>query len=155
MALSANKDLNVRVETSATMIVKTSSVLYVGAFVTFDTTSGALKPYAGAIGDRAAGWMLGQVPAVVGSGVITGNSSATPPVLAAVAFGGDFTLENWPITGASAETDSGKPVYATDDGTYTLTDPTTHRFAVGYVGRYRSTGFADLVTSRMLGVLGS
>jgi len=138
-----------------TFEVKNTSVIYPGAFCTFDTTSGLIKPYAGAIGDRAVGWSLG-VPPVVGSAVITGNTSPATGYehpRCAIAYGG-HTIINCPVTGASAETDQGKPVYVTDDGTYTLTDPTTHRFAIGFVKHYRASGFADVVTSVMLGVIG-
>lgn len=136
--------------------VKNTSVIYPGALCAFDGTSGRIKPYGGTIGDRLAGWSLG-VPPVVGSAVITGNTSPatgyTNPTVA-LAFG-DFTANRLPVTGVTAETDAGKPVYATDDGTYTLTDPTTHRVAVGFVKHYRSSGIADVVMSNILGVLGA
>jgi hypothetical protein len=138
--------------------VKNTSVIYPGALCSFDGTSGRIKPYDGTIGDRLAGWSMG-VPPVVGSAVITGNTSPasgyTAPRVALMFGGSGMTILACPVTGASAETDQGKPVYATDDGTYTLTDPTTHRVAVGFVRHYRSSGVADVVTSYIIGVLGA
>lgn len=130
-------------------------VIYPGALLSCNGTSGALQPYDGTIGDRLAGWSLGTPP-IVGSAVITGDATpesgyVVPRV--AVAYG-DFTINRLPVTGVTAATDEMKPVYATDDGTYTLTDPTTHRVAVGFVKRYRSTGIADVVVSNVLGVIG-
>lgn len=157
MALSANRSqFTARHESAIALILKTSSVAYVGALLMFDAATGAaVTPYDGTIGNKLAGWVLGQQPPVVGSSVITGNSSATPPVLVSVAKGGDFTLQGVAITGLSAATDQGKNVYATDDGTFTLTDPTTHRVLAGYVGKYRSSGVGDLVTANVFGVLGA
>ncbi len=140
----------------ASFEVKNTVVIYPGALCSFDGTSGRIKPYDGTIGDRLAGWSTG-VPPVVGSAVITGNTSpatgyGAPRV--ALVFGGTTTLENCPVTGATAETDQGKPVYATADGTYTLTDPTTHRIEIGYVTHYRASGYADVATKFILGTLG-
>ncbi len=158
MALSAAATFRMDQNSAqGTFEVKNTVVIYPGALVSFDGTSGRVKPYDGTIGDRLAGWSLG-VPPVVGSAVITGNTSPATGYTAprvAVHFGGGRTLENCPVTGASAETDQGKPVYATDDGTYTLTDPTTHRVAVGFIMHYRASGFADVATTYILGTLGA
>jgi len=136
--------------------VKDGAVIYPGALCSFDGTSGGIQPYDGTIGDRLAGWSLG-VPPVVGSPVITGDSTPASGYVAprvALAYGG-HTINRCPVTGVTAEADAGKPVYATDDGTYTLTDPTTHRVAVGFVKSYVSSGVANVVTSVILGTLGA
>lgn len=106
-------------------IVKSASQVFRGSYCTRDTTTGDIKPYDGTVGDRAVGWVFGKS--------VTGNAAA-PRVTVGIR-GGGFQARI-PVTGLNGTTlsvDSGKAVYASDDGTYTLTGTTsTHR-----IGRVR------------------
>lgn len=158
MALSAPATWKSAPSTQTSFEVKNASVIWQGALCMFDTTSGRLRPYDGTISAVLAGWATGEPVQVGVNGKITGDASAPAGMTAlraAVAVGGDFTIRSAAVTGASAETDQGKPVYATDDGTFTLTDPTTHRVVVGYVTHYVSSGVCDFFTKFILGVAGS
>jgi len=104
--------------------VKNASVLFRGSFCSRDTTTGDIKPYDGTVTDRAVGWHFGKS--------VTGNSAA-PRVTGRIIPGG-FTAR-YAVTGLNStalSTDSGKPVYISDDGTYTLTG-TTATMKVGAV----------------------
>ena len=104
--------------------VKSASVLYRGSFCTRDTTTGDVKPYDGTITDRAVGWHFGTS--------VTGNATA-PRVTGRVIPGGfQSRIAVTGLHGTTLSTDSGKPVYASDDGTYTLTG-TTLTMKVGHV----------------------
>ena len=113
--------------------VANAATIYAGALLMFDTTGntvGRVKPYDGTIGARLAGWATGA-PQMQGTATtIVGNTSASPPPRAQVATGGDTVLKAIPVTGLTAVTTQGTPVYATADGTYTLTSPTTHMVLV-------------------------
>lgn len=105
-------------------IVKASSVLYRGSFCTHDSTTGEIKPYDGSVADRAVGWHFADS--------VTGNSSA-PRNKGRILKGGFQALI--PVTGlhgTTLSTDYGKPVYISDDGTYTLSG-TTSTMRVGRV----------------------
>lgn len=131
--------------------VKSASVLYQNALCMFDGTSGNILPYDGTIGNRLAGWYTGQ-PQQQPYTYFTGDGTAR----AQIDRGGLLVLRDIPITGVTTMADQGKPVYATADGTYTLTDPTTHRVAVGYVAGYgHASGYGDLATSLVFGTLGA
>lgn len=129
MALSSDttwrdrKTKNVESIAPISMIVKSASVAYRGSFCTHDTTTGEIKPYDGTVADRAVGWHFQDAA--------TGNSTA-PRTKARIIPGGFSALI--PVTGlvTTVVTDYGKPVYASDDGTYTLTG-TTSTMRVGRV----------------------
>lgn len=117
MALSANASYDARPVVhvnSISMVVKASSVCYNGALLSHDTTEGEVKPFDGTQADKIVGWHFGDS--------VTGNSSE-PRVRAKVTPGG-FIIKDLTVGGLLNTTaDYGAPVYATDDGTYTVTDP--------------------------------
>jgi len=118
MALAANADYDVRpvvrVDPIA-MVLLTAAVAYSGALLSHDTTTGAVKPFDGTQTDRLAGWHFGDA--------VTGLTTATPAPRAKVTRGG-FSIKDLTVGGlANTAADYGAPVYATDDGTYTITDP--------------------------------
>ena len=97
--------------------VKSAAVLFRGSFCTRDTTTGDIKPYDGTVADRAVGWHFAKS--------VTGNAAA--PRVTARIIGGGFQAR-YAVTGLNGTTlsvDTGKPVYASNDGTLTLTGTTT------------------------------
>lgn len=106
------------------MLVLSASVLYNGSLCSATTTTGEIKPYDGTVTDRVVGWHFGTS--------VTGNAAA-PRVTGRIIKGGFQALI--PVTGLNGTTvltDYNAPVYASDDGTYTLTG-TTLTMHVGYV----------------------
>ncbi len=97
-------------------IILSTEELFRGSFCTHNTTVGEIKPYDGTVADRAVGWHFGDT--------ITGNAAA-PRKLARIIAGG--FQARFAVTGLETTviTDYGKPVYISDDGTYTLTGTTT------------------------------
>lgn len=117
MALSAN-DSWVTQDLSAigtkSEIVLNGSTIYKWALVSRDTTNGEVKPFDGTQTDKILGWHVGDE--------VTGNSSGTR--VKATIWSGGFVARNITCAGLSNDaTDYGDEVYATDDGTYTATDP--------------------------------
>ena len=124
MALSADGNWVVQdVDGKAplSLIVLSAAVLYNTAYCTHNTTVGDIKPYDGTVADQAVGWHLGDT--------VTGNASGAR-IHGRIATG-EFIVRALPVTGLNGTTpsdDYGKPVYASNDGTYTLTGTTTtHR----------------------------
>lgn len=120
MALSADAAYETKPVLEANpiaMIVLNAAVIYNGALCSHDTTGGEIKPFDGTQTDRIVGWHFGPT--------VTGDSSASDRPRARIVKGG-FIVRNLPMGGISNNaTDYGDPVYATDDGTYTATDPTS------------------------------
>ncbi len=106
------------------MIVLSTAVLYRGSLCSNNTTEGDIKPFDGTVGDRAVGWHFGDS--------VTGNAAA-PRVRGRIVSGGFQAL--FAVTGLNGTTpsvDYGKKVYASNDGTYTVTGTTT-TWHVGYI----------------------
>ena len=142
MALSDDSLINLKrqdVETQATltMPVLTAAVLFYGSLCSHDTTSGAIKPFDGTQTDRLVGWHFADS--------VTGDTTEDDPPVGTILSGG-FVWVDLPVaTLADDATDWGKPVFATDDGTYTITDPTSGQV----IGRIVATagkaaGLADV-----------
>lgn len=115
MALAANVDWvinDVDGNRPVSMIVLSAAVIYNGSLCTHDTTTGEIKPFDGTETDRIVGWHFGDK--------VTGNASGAR-VRAMIRRGG-FIARNLAVTGlANTSADYGATVYASDDGTYTLT----------------------------------
>ncbi len=143
MALTANADWvtqEVQKINTKTMVVLADALVFNGALCSHDTTAGAVKPFDGTQTDRLVGWHFGDEV----TGVAAGDNVYRPQ--AAICPGG-FVVRELPVaTLANDDTDFGKPVYATDDGTYTITDPGTGQ-VVGYVvaDERRSTDHAAVL----------
>lgn len=136
MALTDHSQLEVRDDTlnsTVSMVVLNAAVIFNQALCSHDTTSGEIKPFDGTQTDRLAGWNFGDDANAANptGGGITGNSAA-PRNRASIRRGG-FAFKNLAVaTLANDATDFGKPVFATDDNTYTITDPTAGQ-KIGYV----------------------
>lgn len=124
--------------------VANTAVLYQGAYVAGGSEShgtaasrGRIFPWTGAAGQIPLGFSL--------SGAITGDTSATPPTAARVGTGPSI-VEFCPVTGlAGTVVDNFKKVYATADGTFTLTRPAApNDFPVGFTRQFRTSALCDV-----------
>ena len=116
MALSANGNfvtqeiLPIRTKT---MVVNSAAVLYNTALCSLDTTEGEVKPFDGTQTDRLVGWHFGDS--------VTGNAAGT--VFGTICAGGFIVRDLTVAALLNTTADYGADVYATDDATYTVTDP--------------------------------
>lgn len=148
MALSADSNLSPGSADVVAVPVQTGYTLYNGSLCMAHAASGgAARPYDGTIGALLLGWHFG-------SAADDGTSS---PTYTAKIVRGSFVLFRLTVAGlGNATTDIGKKVYATDDGTYTVTSQTTHQVQIGNVIRSYSTTVADVLTvNSIFGTLGT
>ncbi len=127
-------------------IVLDAAVVYRGAYCTRDTTTGEIKPFDGTATDRAVGWS--DITKT------TGNAAAPRNHVAIKAGGFQARI---PVTGVADDaTDYGAPVFATDDGTYSLTNPGTgHRVGAVIGNRAGLTaGIVWVLFRNMTGLVG-
>lgn len=115
------------------MIVLNAAVLWDGALASHDTASGEIKPFDGTQTDRLVGFAFGDDsddPNPTGDAVT--GSAVLPRVRAKITTSG-VVIKNLAVaTLANDATDYGKPVFATDDNSFTITDPTSG-IIVGHV----------------------
>ena len=147
MALSANRtDLVISQDSLSGKItpeILDDAVLYYGALCSCDADTGACKPYDGTEADKMLGWHVEES--------ITGDTSASPKPRASL-ITGPFYWHRCPVTGlAGTAADIGKRVWATDDGTYTVTDPGSVGTEVGVVVMYSTSSVADVWMRNILG----
>ncbi len=146
MALTANSFPTIGMTRDRLALrVKDGETIFAGAFVALAgpghaTDDGyALNYVADVAGTIPVGWALQKV---------VGDTDASPVPDVEVDIGGRL-IEKCSVTGAAGDvTDVGKPVYMTDNGTFTLTAPTTgqRRVKIGYISRFVSAGKADVYT---------
>jgi hypothetical protein len=87
---------------------------------------------------------ISQIPMGLSTSRQTGNTSATPIVEATSDIDGRI-MKNIAVTGlAGTVADNGVKVYATDDGTFTLTRPSAPTLPVGFVTRFISATNANV-----------
>jgi hypothetical protein len=136
-----------------------AAVMYAGAKAAICTPThgtaasrGRMKPWSGAAGEFNAGWYRQSKQA--------GDTSANPIVNGAL-MSDDCIVEALTVTGlAGTNADHLAYVYASDDGTFTLTRPAApNRTPVGVVWRYRTAAICDVFmfgfqTSLLLSALG-
>lgn len=137
MALSADARYVTKPDEVLSVAVKSGATIYDGALLMADTTSGgAAEPYDGTIGAILLGWHFGDTE---------DDGSSSPTHTAKIARGG-FVVEGLTVAGlGGTSADIGKKVYATDDGTYSVTDNTTHQVHVGHVRGNSTASVADVV----------
>ena len=141
MALSANRtDFVIHMDDRslrATPQVKNNSVIYYGALCSCDTDTGACKPFDGTSSDKLLGWHVDES--------VTGDTGAVIYPHAKLLIG-PFRWKSCPVTGlAGTVADNGKRVYATDDETYTVLDPSPTGAEVGYIDNYVDATYADVI----------
>jgi hypothetical protein len=147
MALSANVT-NARISQDdrsnrATPEVKNTSVLYKMALCSADTDTGACKPFDGTESDALIGWHWDDTT--------TGDTSASPKPRAKI-ITGPFLWHRLTVANlAGTVADNMKPVWATDDGTYTVQDPGGSGALVGRVMNYVSSSVADVMMNNVFG----
>lgn len=148
-ALSANrKDVRIKdVGNKSTLsaVVKSAAVIYEGALVSHDSTTGEYKPFDGTQADRVVGIAMDgrRTP-------VTGNASGARERVSVKP--GEVLWEDLTVGGLSNDaTDVGAPVYATDDGTFTITDPGSGQ-VLGWVweNERRASGKADVYFRNLL-----
>ena len=141
MALSAGRtDFDIHQDDRsirATPEVLNAAVVYRGALCSCDTDTGACKPFDGTDTDKLLGWHVEETK--------TGDTTASPKPRASL-ITGPFRWTNCPVSNlAGTVADNGKRVWATDDGTYNVTDPGGAGAEVGYVDNYVSSSLADVI----------
>ncbi len=137
--------------------VENSEVVYEGAFASLRDlgnatagNQGRIGAYTGAAGEVFAGVALGiQDPNVSENdgdwtfdGSVTGDTSASIPPKAGLSVEPQV-LKKIAVTGASAISDQGRPVYLSDDDTLTLTPP-TRMDPIGFVSRWYTSTTCDV-----------
>ena len=108
-------------------IIKTSEALVLNSLVSMDISTGKIE-FADDANNLVPCGML-EYPSDGLVAHLTGDGTYK-----AIVKGG--IIQCWAVTGATAKTDIGKPVYATDGQTLTLTKPTTglpHGFVVDWI----------------------
>jgi len=152
MALTGNADWrteDVKGYGTKAMLVLVGAQIYNGSLCSADTTSGRIKPYDGTDADRMVGWHFGDA--------VLGATTPTPNPSARICPGG-FMVRDLAVGAlANDDTDFNKPVYANDDGTYSITQ-TASSHLVGHVMagvRLRVTDAADVLFIDVLGSIGA
>lgn len=136
-------DLNTTYKTDAErtdLVVKTSEALVKGAYGAISRTTQLLEFADDADSLIPVGLILG--PSFGGVTAMTGDGT----IQAASRSG--IIVKSVSVTGASAATDFGKLVYATDGQTLTLTQPTAG-VPIGFVWKWNSSTYCDVYLFRL------
>jgi hypothetical protein len=122
-------------------IVKSSAVIYQGALVVLEedigTGHGYVKPLLSSSGVND--WFLGVA---INSGLYAESVTGDGTLECTVDVGG-VTLQYKSVAGVTAITNTGDPVFASDDNTLTLTDPTT-MYPIGRIVRWYTSTYCDI-----------
>lgn len=133
MALSDSTRREAKKTQGIEFLQTNSTTLYKGAFVALDTTAGTVEPHDDAAGTAFLGIYEGADS--------TGASGSTRvPVSTERKI-----LVQQTVTGVSAQTDIGAPVYISDDDTMTLTRPADDAVCIGMVIRWYSSTTCDVL----------
>lgn len=149
MAAASADLIGLRVTTNVDKVggvIKDTNQMYVDAFGALDLSSGYFVEYTGAAGQvflgrnhPAEGWAFGK------NGIGAGDQSATNKNFPQVACQGTPELRlGVSVTGTAAVTDTGKPVFASDDQTLTLTRPARGN-PVGMVAKWYTGTTCDVL----------
>lgn len=140
-------DLNMGPSSNLALKMDASQDFYGGALIALDTGDG----YAEHMDDEPGLCFMGICSQFQSSDasrnddtnatIVSGQNPAKIPLLSIF----DRLGRNVTVTGATAVTDHGKLVFATDDATMTLTAPADDRGAVGIVWEYVSTGVCHVL----------
>lgn len=155
MALSAISTVKWRprggVDDRQSFKVIDGDIIYHGALVVLErdtgTGHGYLKPLASASG--VSDLFCGVAhPTGVNAEYVTGDSDGSPVPECDVDISG-VTLIYKAVTGASAITDTGRSVFATDDTVLTLTDP-SNMYPIGRIVRWYTGTYCDVKLYSMM-----
>lgn len=145
MALAADTPRITSPASSTTAQVANTAVAYDGALLAMGTpqhatsaSRGRVFPWTGALGEFPLGFCY--------QGKVTGDTSATPPNATSVWIA-DTRVNSCPVTGlAGTVADNMKWVYATADGTFTLTRPADpNGEPVGVTIQFQTSALCDVV----------
>jgi hypothetical protein len=128
LATQAGSSIDVR-----TGDAKNATTFYAGGFVMLNTSTGYI--------DKAADTANFVHMGICGRQKV-GDTSTLPNDVEIIC--GPLTLLDYPVTGASAITNQGTLVYATDDQTLT-TSATANTKAFGYIAKWNSATKCDVV----------
>lgn len=134
--LTASRNISYSAETASGILTgdaKNATTFYRHSFLMLDTSTGYINKAADTANFIWRGLCGRQV---------TGDTSATPNDVEIVT--GPLILNSYAVTGASAVTNQGTLVYATDDQTLTLT-PTANTKAVGEVVKWLTGTSCDVL----------
>lgn len=130
-----------------TLLMDASQVFYAGAMIALDTADG----YAEHMDDDPGLCFMGIASQYQSSDasrkdntnatIVTANVAARIPLYPVF----DRLARGATVTGASARTDAGRFVYATDDATLTMTQPADDRAPVGVVWEWISSTTCDVL----------
>lgn len=81
---------------------------------------------------------------------VVGNTALTPLPAMSCDLGAHI-LVNYPVTGASAQTDVGKPAYLANNNDVTLTSPLSNSTAIGRIVYYASASSENVLFYGMIG----
>ncbi|MCB0384075.1 MAG: hypothetical protein KDD43_01685 [Bdellovibrionales bacterium] len=129
-ALSANTLRSTYGKGPTRFTVKSGSTIYVGSLVGIEAATGHIKPFVTGAGIQFVGMALEKV---VGDGSLDCLVDTE-----------GFNLSKVSVTGVSAITDIGSPVYASNDNDLTLTRPDANTDAVGYVSDWDTGSTCDV-----------
>ena len=145
MALAADTPRITSPADSTAAQVANTAVAYDGAFLAMGTAShgtsasrGRVFPWTGALGEMPIGFCY--------QGKKTGDTAATPPVATSI-WTADTRVNSCPVTGlAGTVADNAKWVYATADGTFTLTRPADpNGEPVGLTIQFQTSALCDVM----------
>ena len=146
-ALTANARYVTKPDEIVNVPVLSAAVIFDGALCMANTTTGgAAEPYDGTIGAILLGWHLGDVD---------DDGTASPTKTVKLAKGG-FIIVGLTVAGlGGTDADIGKKVFATNDGTYSVTAAVTHEVNVGHVSCNSTATVADvLMVPSIFGTVG-
>lgn len=142
MAMSANGTAVLADKVQLAAQAVNAAALYNQAFLYMGSRNHATAANKGRLAPWSSG--AGQIPMGFSTSRQTGDTSATPIVEGTLDLDGRI-MKNIAVTGlAGAVTDNGRKVYASDDGTFTLTRPSAPTLPVGFVTRFVSATNANV-----------
>lgn len=145
MALSADTPRDTSTANGTNAQVANTAIAYDGGFQAMGTAShgtaasrGRVFPFTGAAGEFPIGFAI--------QGKVTGDTSATPPTTTSIWLA-DTRVNSCPVTGlAGTVADNCKWVYATADGTFTLTRPSDpNGDPVGLTIQFKTSALCDVI----------
>lgn len=134
LAANAMRQMSGGTGETTSKIVVNATQLYAGSYVGIVSGSGHVSTFSDTAGLEPLGFAMEKV---LGDTSVSGDEDRV-----SVNIGGG-TVKSIAVTGAGATNDTGEPVYATNDNTFTLT-ATSNTPAVGVIERFHSGTTCDV-----------